>query len=80
MLISYFSYHKPIISCLKYDINDDESEQNLPEKFMQNYNYIHCKCYLFMNIEPKKIELRIMKLALTKFSLLPCVLKHTQFS
>ena len=28
---SYFSYHKPIVSFLEYDTNDDEADQNLPE-------------------------------------------------
>ena len=28
-LISYFSYHKTIVSFLEYYANDDESEQNL---------------------------------------------------
>lgn len=31
VFISYFSYHKPIVSFLEYDTNDDQSEQNLPE-------------------------------------------------
>ena len=31
VFISYFSYHKPIVSFLENDTNDDESEQNLPE-------------------------------------------------
>ena len=32
-----------------------------------------------MNIGQKTVVLRIMNLALMKFSLLPCGLKHTQF-
>ena len=31
VIISYFGNHKPIVSFLEYDTNDDESEQNLPE-------------------------------------------------
>jgi hypothetical protein len=31
VFISYFSYHKPIVSFLEYDTNANESEQYLPE-------------------------------------------------
>ena len=31
VLISYFCYHKPIVSFIEYNTNDDESEENLPE-------------------------------------------------
>ena len=31
VFISYFSYHKPIISFSEYDKNDDESEEDLSE-------------------------------------------------
>ena len=31
VFISYFSYHKPIVSFLEYDTNDDRSEQNYPQ-------------------------------------------------
>ena len=31
VFISYFSYKKPIVSFLEYGINDDASEENLPE-------------------------------------------------
>ena len=40
---------------------------------------IYCKCYYYMNIEQKTVVLRIMNLALMKFSLLPCGLKHIVF-
>ena len=41
VFISYFSYHKPIVSFLEYDTIDHESEENLPESFMHNYHYIY---------------------------------------
>ena len=44
---------------------------------MHNYNYIHFKWYYFMNIAQKKVVSGIMNLALMKFSLLSCGLKHT---
>ena len=46
---------------------------------MYNYNFIYCKCYYCVNIDQKKVALRIMNLALMKFSLLPCGIKHTSF-
>ena len=45
---------------------------------MYNYNYIYIVNVINMNIEQRKtVVLRTMNLALMKYSLLPCGLKHT---
>lgn len=39
VFISYFHFHKPIVSFSGYDTNDHYSEQSLPKEFINNYNY-----------------------------------------